>query len=108
MTREELMGAYNRIFLGRHPESVTTPTLLVRALRPTPVMAASADADDWRASWPSAHDVLDVPGDHLTMMREHAESTASAVRTWIEASSADRAPTHRAGRPDIAGQQDCP
>ncbi|WP_031137278.1 MULTISPECIES: thioesterase domain-containing protein [Streptomyces] len=102
------VGAYNRIFLGWHPEPVTTPTLPVRALRPTPAMAASADADDWRTSWPSAHDVLDVPGDHLTMMREHAESTAPAVRTWIEASSADRARAHRAGRPDTAEQQDCP
>ncbi|MFE6617905.1 SDR family NAD(P)-dependent oxidoreductase [Streptomyces sp. NPDC057740] len=77
------IGAYNRIFLGWDPEPVTTPTLLVRALRPTPAMAASADADDWRTSWPTEHDVVDVPGDHLTMMREHAETTASAVRAWI-------------------------
>ncbi|GHH09990.1 type I polyketide synthase [Streptomyces lanatus] len=79
------MGAYNRIFLDWNPEPVTTPTLLVRALRPTPAMAASADADDWRTSWPSAHDVVDVPGDHLTMMREHAGTTVSAIRAWIDA-----------------------
>jgi thioesterase domain-containing protein len=82
------IGAYNRIFLSWHPEPVATPTLLVRALRPTPAMAASADADDWRTSWPAAHDVVDVPGDHLTMMQEHAETTASAIRTWIEARTA--------------------
>ncbi|MER6711272.1 SDR family NAD(P)-dependent oxidoreductase [Streptomyces sp. NPDC000877] len=79
------VGAYNRIFLGWTPEPVTTPTLLVRALRPTPAMADSADGDGWRTSWPTAHDVVDVPGDHLTMMREHAGSTASAIRAWIEA-----------------------
>jgi thioesterase domain-containing protein len=79
------IGAYNRIFLGWDPEPVATPTLLVRALRPTPAMAAAADADDWRTSWPAAHDVVDVPGDHLTMMREHAETTVSAIRTWIDA-----------------------
>lgn len=79
------IGAYNRIFLGWAPEPVATPTLLVRALRPTPAMAASADADHWRTSWPAAHEVADVPGDHLTMMREHAETTASAIRTWIDA-----------------------
>ncbi|MEU6912433.1 SDR family NAD(P)-dependent oxidoreductase [Streptomyces olindensis] len=78
------MGAYNRIFLGWAPEPVTTPTLLVRAQRPTPAMADSADGDDWRTSWPTAHDLVDVPGDHLTMMREHAESTAAAIRAWIE------------------------
>ena len=79
------MGAYNRIFLGWDPEPVATPTLLVRALRPTPAMAASADADDWRTFWPTAHDVVDVPGDHLTMLQEHAETTVSAIRTWIDA-----------------------
>lgn len=78
------MGAYNRIFLGWDPEPVATPTLLVRALRPTPAMAA-ADADHWRTSWPTAHDVVDVPGDHLTMLQEHAETTVSAIRTWIDA-----------------------
>ncbi len=83
------IGAYNRIFLGWDPEPVATPTLLVRALRPTPAMAASADTDGWRTSWPAAHDVVDVPGDHLTMMQEHAETTASAVRTWIEAQTAE-------------------
>lgn len=83
------MGAYNRIFLDWEPEPVATPTLLVRALRPTPAMAASADADGWRTSWPLPHEVVDVPGDHMTMMREHAETTVSAVRAWIE--------THTAG-----------
>ncbi|MGR4849191.1 SDR family NAD(P)-dependent oxidoreductase [Streptomyces sp. LARHCF252] len=79
------IGAYNRIFLGWDPEPIATPTLLVRALRPTPAMEASADTDHWRTSWPAAHEVADVPGDHLTMMREHAETTASAIRTWIDA-----------------------
>ncbi|ATL33041.1 type I polyketide synthase [Streptomyces formicae] len=79
------MGAYHRILLDWEPEPITTPTLLVRASLPTPAMAAAAEAESWRTSWPSAHEVVDVPGDHLTMMREHAESTASAVRDWIRA-----------------------
>ncbi|MEU6180133.1 type I polyketide synthase [Streptomyces coeruleorubidus] len=79
------IGAYNRIFLGWSPEPIATPTLLVRAQRPTPAMAAAAEADDWRTSWSAAHDVVDVPGDHLTMMREHAETTVSAIRSWIDA-----------------------
>ncbi|MFJ8532133.1 SDR family NAD(P)-dependent oxidoreductase [Streptomyces sp. NPDC093591] len=82
------IGAYNRIFLGWDPEPVATPTLLVRALRPTPAMAAFSDAEDWRTSWPTAHDVVEVPGDHLTMMQEHAETTVSAIRTWIDARTA--------------------
>ncbi|MER5216175.1 type I polyketide synthase [Streptomyces sp. NPDC002838] len=79
------IGAYYRVFLGWDPEPVDTPTLLVRPLEPTPAMAAAEDGDGWRTSWPVPHDVVDVPGDHLTMMREHAETTASAIRTWIDA-----------------------
>lgn len=84
------MGAYNRIFLGWEPEPVDTPTLLVCATEPTPAMAASADGrnGNWRASWPLPHDCVDVPGDHLTMMREHAGTTASAIRTWITSRTA--------------------
>jgi hypothetical protein len=85
------MGAYNRIFLGWEPEPVDTPTLLVRATEPTPAMEASADGrnGNWRTSWPLPHDCLDVPGDHLTMMREHAGTTASAIRTWIASRTAN-------------------
>ncbi|MEU3741458.1 type I polyketide synthase [Streptomyces sp. NPDC032198] len=84
------MGAYNRIFLDWTPEPVATPTLLIRASLPTPAMAASADTDAWRTSWPAADDVVDVPGDHLTMMREHAETTASAIRDWLDGRTTKR------------------
>ncbi|MEI5102753.1 thioesterase domain-containing protein [Streptomyces sp. PmtG] len=47
------MGAYIRIFLDWHPEPVSTPALLVRALQPTPAVAAATDADGWRTSWTS-------------------------------------------------------
>ncbi|WP_405957178.1 type I polyketide synthase [Streptomyces phaeochromogenes] len=77
------MGAYTRIFMDWDPEPVETPTLLVRATRPTPEMAAGPDADRWRTSWPLPHEHVDVPGDHLTLLREDARTTASAVRTWI-------------------------
>ncbi|WP_328766873.1 type I polyketide synthase [Streptomyces sp. NBC_00286] len=85
------MGAYNRIFLGWEPEPVDTPILLVRATQPAPAMTASTDArnGNWRTSWPLPHDCVDVPGDHLTMMREHAGTTASAIRTWIASRTAN-------------------
>ncbi|MFI1480458.1 type I polyketide synthase [Streptomyces sp. NPDC020747] len=77
------MGAYTRIFMDWDPEPVDTPTLLVRATHPTPEMAAGPDAGRWRTSWPLPHEHVDVPGDHLTLLREDARTTASAVRTWI-------------------------
>ncbi|MGW2381842.1 type I polyketide synthase [Streptomyces sp. NPDC001658] len=77
------LGAYTRMFLDWEPEPVATPTLLVRATRPTPEMAAGAGPDEWRTSWPSAHDSVDVSGDHFSFLREHAGETAAAVRAWI-------------------------
>ncbi|GHE61891.1 type I polyketide synthase [Streptomyces capitiformicae] len=77
------MGAYTRMFLDWDPEPVATPTLLVRATRPTPEMAAGADGDAWRTSWPLPHDAVDVPGDHFSLQGEHAPATVTAIRTWL-------------------------
>ncbi|WP_210584801.1 type I polyketide synthase [Streptomyces sp. GESEQ-35] len=78
------LGAYTRMFLGWDPEPVGTPTLLVRATEPTPEMAASAGPDGWRTSWPLPHERVDVPGDHVSFMRDHAHTTVAAVRSWID------------------------
>ncbi|MEV6943138.1 type I polyketide synthase [Streptomyces sp. NPDC051172] len=78
------MGAYTRMFLGWDPEPVDTPTLLVRATRPTPEMAANAGPDGWRTSWPLPHTEVDVPGDHFSFMQEHAPTTVAALRAWLD------------------------
>ena len=78
------LGAYTRMFLGWNPEPVGTPTLLVRATRPTAEMAASAGPDEWRTSWPLPHTRVDVPGDHFSFMQEHARTTVAALRAWID------------------------
>ncbi|MFF4800602.1 SDR family NAD(P)-dependent oxidoreductase [Streptomyces sp. NPDC001351] len=78
------LGAYTRMFLGWDPEPVDTPTLLVRATRPTPEMAASAGPDGWRTSWPLPHTEVDVPGDHFSFMQEHAPTTVAALRAWLD------------------------
>ncbi|NUP41902.1 MAG: SDR family NAD(P)-dependent oxidoreductase, partial [Streptomyces sp.] len=78
------LGAYTRMFLGWAPEPVATPTLLVRATRPTPEMAASAGPEEWRTSWPLPHTRVDVPGDHFSFMQEHAPTTVAALRAWLD------------------------
>ncbi|MER6417786.1 type I polyketide synthase [Streptomyces sp. NPDC001137] len=78
------LGAYTRMFLGWDPEPVDTPTLLVRATRPTPEMAASAGPEEWRTTWPLPHTRVDVPGDHFSFMQEHAPTTVAAVRAWLD------------------------
>jgi thioesterase domain-containing protein/NAD(P)-dependent dehydrogenase (short-subunit alcohol dehydrogenase family) len=80
------MGAYTRIFGGWEPEPTDVPTLLVRALQPVPYILDGLD-QGWQASWPVPHQVVDVPGDHFTILHEHAATTAAAVRAWIAATA---------------------
>ncbi|MGI8312488.1 SDR family NAD(P)-dependent oxidoreductase [Saccharopolyspora hattusasensis] len=65
------MGAYTSIFRGWQPEKVTAPTLLLRA--------ADAVADE---DWPVSHDLVRVPGDHFSIVEEHAATTVAAIRAW--------------------------
>ena len=65
---------------------ITTPTLLVRAEEP---MVESPENDDWKLSWSfsSSVSVVDVPGNHFTMMGDHADVTARTVSEWLEGMS---------------------
>ncbi|MFI6151690.1 beta-ketoacyl synthase N-terminal-like domain-containing protein [Kitasatospora sp. NPDC051170] len=51
------LGAYARVFLDWNPPPTTTPTL---HLRPG-----------------------DIPGDHHSLLTDHAATTAQAIRTWL-------------------------
>lgn len=77
------MGAYTGLFMDWRPEPVDTPTLFLGAAQPTPLMAARTEGDAWRTSWPLPHDRVDVPGDHVSLLREHATTTVTAIRAWI-------------------------
>ncbi|MFD8499511.1 type I polyketide synthase [Amycolatopsis sp. NPDC059657] len=82
------MGAYLRIMAGTQPLPVGARTLLLRATSPLPEFTPGPDgAAGWRASWPYADDVIDVPGDHHTVLEEHSTSTVDAIRGWIDGSS---------------------
>ncbi len=78
------MGAYLRLFKDRELPEIATPTLLVRATQPLPGTPADGE---WRASWPSALAVIDVPGDHFTVLEECADSTARAAHEWLALAS---------------------
>lgn len=73
------LGAYTRLFRGWQPEPTDVPTLLVRASEPLPHMP-----ERWQSSWPVPHDTVDVPGSHLSMLENHARTTADAIRRWVE------------------------
>ncbi|MFF8293752.1 SDR family NAD(P)-dependent oxidoreductase, partial [Streptomyces sp. NPDC016309] len=80
------MGAYFRLFGGWKPTAVKTPTLLVRAGERFFDWSRPADGD-WRSYWDLEHTAVDVPGNHFTMMEEHAATTARAVEEWLDATS---------------------
>ncbi len=69
-TRLSAMGKYLRLLGGHPPPEITVPVLFVR-----PEGSAGL-----RPGWPR---VLDVPGDHFTMVQEHAGDTAYAIEEWL-------------------------
>jgi thioesterase domain-containing protein/acyl carrier protein len=83
------LGGYFRIFRDWRPHPIATPTLLVRATDSSPHLPAGGGG--WRARWDGAH-VLDVPGNHFTMVREHAASTARALSAWLATDRRDVRP----------------
>ncbi|MEU6807015.1 type I polyketide synthase, partial [Streptomyces neyagawaensis] len=81
-TRLTAMGRYFQLLDDWVPPPVEAPVLLVRASSPLAEPAPDSDID-WRASWPSAHSVLDVPGNHWSMMEQHLKTTVEAVNGWL-------------------------
>jgi thioesterase domain-containing protein/acyl carrier protein len=74
------MGAYIRLFLDWRPTPLPHPVLHVRP--DTPV--AGMPADGWRSDWPIPHEQAEVPGDHFTMLEQHADRTAKVIRAWLD------------------------
>ncbi|MEU8087058.1 SDR family NAD(P)-dependent oxidoreductase [Micromonospora sp. NPDC049101] len=68
------LGAYSKIFSAWTPDQTALPTLHIRAAE----LLGGGTA-------PSATDAVEVPGDHFTMMEDHAATTAKAVLNWINA-----------------------
>jgi thioesterase domain-containing protein len=72
------MGRY--VAFDWRVRDIATPVLFLRASEP---MIEWTHEGDWRTSWPGARSVVDVPGDHFSMMGDYAEHTARAVDDWL-------------------------
>lgn len=75
-------GGYVRIFDNWEPEPTAVPTLLLRA-GPTRQMREIDPHRDWHPSWPLPHDMIDIAGDHDSVLGQDAATTAAAMRTWL-------------------------
>ncbi|CAO5171332.1 Acyl transferase domain-containing protein/thioesterase domain-containing protein [Frankia sp. AiPs1] len=98
-TRLTAMGWYCDLFADWAPEPMSTPVLLVRASEPLVDVAPEDLATDWRSSWPNAHTVLDVPGNHFTIGEQHAEVTSGVVRDWLQNTLGEQAGHNAGGTP---------
>ncbi|WP_051836736.1 type I polyketide synthase [Streptomyces sp. NRRL WC-3742] len=87
-------GAYLRLLAGRQPAPVTTPTLLLRAQDPTESLAGNGPT---ATPWQLPHTLIDVPGDHFTMLTHHAPALAEAIGSWDPAPG----PGHPAATPHL-------
>jgi candicidin polyketide synthase FscB len=66
----------------RGPAEVAIPTLLLRAREPViDILESDMKKSSWNFS--SRITVVDVPGDHFTMMADRADTTTRAVSDWL-------------------------
>jgi hypothetical protein len=86
-TRLTAMIAYGQVVEGYEPKELDCPSLLVRASSP---MAGMPTADGWSSDWRFATGMVDVPGDHFTIMEDHVSSAAEAVERWLAELHVDR------------------
>jgi tylactone synthase len=78
------IGNFRSMFRDWRPQPLSTPTLFARpadCVRGAPGESV-ADAD-WHAYWPCSHDLVEIPGDHCTIVGEHVRTTADAVWNWL-------------------------
>jgi polyketide synthase 7 len=74
-TRLTAAQSYFRLFAEWRPDPIESPVTLVRAAQAPP----GAGEDGGRAAWPAPHETAEVPGDHFSMLLEHAATTAEAL-----------------------------
>ncbi len=65
------------------PAVTSIPTLLVRAGEQLPGSFKEGRQEGLSWEFSDRVTVVDVPGSHLTMMSDHAETTAQAVKEWL-------------------------
>ncbi|MER7105548.1 type I polyketide synthase [Streptomyces humidus] len=93
--RLSAMSWYIRMIGEWDPGALSVPVLLVRPGEPPVTVAGRPPLapGEWQSSWEGADRVLEVPGNHFTMMESHAATTAAALADWV----ATALPSHTAG-----------
>ncbi|MFI1801745.1 type I polyketide synthase, partial [Streptomyces sp. NPDC020379] len=74
------MGGYLRLFSTWGPSPIDAPILAVKAEE---TFTGSEQGVDEESAWGGELTRIEVPGDHFTMMEDHAGATAQAVLDWL-------------------------
>jgi thioesterase domain-containing protein len=74
------MVAYVGLLEDREPEATGSASLLIRASDPMPGMEEQGTG---QAQWDGVQTILELPGDHFTIMEEHVTHVAQAVDQWL-------------------------
>ncbi|WP_241840193.1 type I polyketide synthase [Frankia sp. CcI49] len=85
-TQVTAQGAYLDLFDGWEPEKVQAPIILFRAEERMPQQPDEKSDPDIpaTAAWDLEHEVVEVAGNHQTMMNEFAVSTAQAIHYRLD------------------------
>jgi pimeloyl-ACP methyl ester carboxylesterase len=74
------MGTYLALLAGLKTDPIAAPTLLVQA---RDSFFTDAHGNTHHAYWELPHEVVDVAGDHFTILEEHADATARVIHEWL-------------------------
>ncbi|MDT0318909.1 type I polyketide synthase [Streptomyces sp. DSM 44918] len=94
------LGTYRALHRGWRPGPVKAPTLFVRPAECVPGSPEEPTTgyDEWRATWPLDHELVEVPGDHCTMVADHSDTTAEVIHRWLASRSLRSALPREASR----------
>ena len=79
------MGGYLGLFADWRPAPLPIP--ITQVCPKEPVRTPSGEVLETGWQWPGQGKHLKVPGDHLTMLEDHATSTAEAVEDSLGGTS---------------------
>lgn len=80
------MAAYFMMFELWQPTPLKARVLLVRASEAVghdPSQGGQLPGEEWQTVWPVPIDIVDVPGDHYSMIEEHRDVTTAAIHDWL-------------------------
>ncbi|MFE0553683.1 type I polyketide synthase [Streptomyces pilosus] len=77
------MAWYGQLMEDCDLDGISAPILFARPRDWAGDAETPTVTDAWRTSWDTAHTVVDVEGDHLTMVESQAHRTAEVINDWL-------------------------